>query len=541
MKRFLIIAILLVAVPCWGADYTRYISESTGSEANDGTSNAQAWKELDHIEDDAHGASDTYIYLLLCGDVWSKAAGDWGNVGDSILIDGDANITVGAYYMDGGTPRTVDGSTYICPGDKPKIDGEKVAFPTDSFDSQFRIQGESSYITIQDVWLTNYDRGVQILPVNGTTDDQTYITLTRIQTNNMAREGIYQGYKTTGTASYVTVSYCEIYDSELAFPAGAGGWGQALSFHYGDNITINNNIVGRSYGEGIMVSENVNTADIYNNLVYNTDSVGIYSIMSHYVNIYNNYVIHSDSSYDNGGGRSNTGIGFGPEHDTDNVAFVETSGNVIRSNVVIGYDNCFGTSGGGDDADTWEDGPGGVNYVINNTFIDCDRSFSLYGTDNGATFQNNLFVINTPAITAFTLNTSPPYGYVFSGNGWDESEARDTDFCTSGDCTTSGDVTGDPDLVDPTPCDTNWRECTLWNTPSWGDAALGASSDFLGNATDLGAEASYPMLAAESDWPLSVVTENQTNGAWNFGAYEAAAASPTAPWSGVSCQGCVMN
>ena len=521
IKRLLIILIWLIAVPCYGATY--YL-DSAATEAGCAGISADPCKELDHIEDDAWSSGDKV--LLKCGGTWSKSAGDWGSVTDQATIENDTNLTVGAYYLDGATPREVDGSTYKCsdvPAANPIIDGDvDTASCADvTYWGAIKILGGSTGITLQDIKFTRSYNGIYVRQEAGNSSAISDITIQRVQVDDVCLTGISvtPNPASDDDVSNITISDSTVTNTHIKFSGGASGWGCAIKCGAADSCTFTRNIVGQTYGEGICFHTEADDGVASYNLVYNTDSAGIYISSSDNVVVKNNYVIHGDSDWDNGGGRVNAGLGFGSEGDTTS-DITDNSNCYFIGNVVIGYGSGFRATDGQDDADTST----GMNYVVNNTFIDNDYNYSLSpGADveYEVTFQNNLSVVNDTSNSSHALPTAaPPAGYTFSGNGWDTSEAVDTDYCTATNCNDGTDVTGDPDLVDPIACDANgWRGCSPYTEPDWGDAALGASSAFKDNATDLGTGSSYLLLNANSEWPDSVNTLNPDTYGWSFGSY----------------------
>ena len=558
MKRFLIIAILLIAVPCYGA--THYISESTGAEdAQNGESSAAPWRELDHIE--AHALNSGDKVLLMCGDTWSLSAGDWGTLdttGVIYLVD-KPGITIGAYYLDGATPREVDGVTYYCtdaaagPSVNPIIDGDVTDFsagealPTDT--PVLRVARGCDDFILQDVTFQNYYVGPWFGEENGIVGDLDNVLVTRCTFNNFSKAGIQihpyytKEYSQSMPVTNIVFSFNTITNTQMSmqkpYPGWDSDWGNAVKVSGFDGFTFNNNIVGDGWGEGLSSNRTCFRANVYENVFYNTSSVAIYPSGGHEWDIYHNYVISYDDSYNIQGGRTFGGMGMGGEGDID-TGGIDASGNKFHNNVVIGYLSCYTQTDGTVDGDTSDDGSGN-NLVYNNTFIDCGRSYRLTSagsTDQKkTTFQNNLAVVNNPtgcgsgddsACTFFSTSTKNS-AYTFLGNGWDSSISTDSDFCTDSDCNDGTDVTGDPALINPEPCTDDWRDCPAWNTPDGGDAALGANSDFIGVGADLGLGSSYLGLNPNSEWPDSVNTLNQdTYPPWEMGAYVYSVAAPAA-------------
>lgn len=185
--------------------------------------------------------------------------------------------------------------------------------------------------------------------------------------------------------------------------------------------------------------------------------------------------------------------------------------------VVIGRGGGFSVTDPHEDEDSTSDGGFGTNYVYNNLFIDNGTNYWLWPGDGGEltiTFQNNLSVVNDTENSSHVGNTNPGIEYTWLGNGWDNSEAIDSDY------THGNDVEGNPALVNPTPCTNGWHQCSTHDIPSWGDGAFTESSDFLDNAQTLGDEYRFGLINS-SAWPGAVATEDQNShgSGWEFGAY----------------------
>jgi len=514
MKRILFITLLILLLPTWAWAATYYISESTGADVNAG-SFAAPWKTLDKIQT---GITTGDKGLLLCGDTWDYSDGDWGAGKTETLIVA-SNVTIGAYYNDGGAVEVDATHPASDHGGKPLIEGD-VTDHTGSVSTwfcAFRIPANRSGITINDIKVQNYYRGFGIYQTTGYPGAISDITLNRCDVNNVSHAGIHVSTvpSNQNNISDITITGCALTLTQMYFDH-LGGWGSALSMQYADNYVIANNTVGQSHGEGISVWGGADHGEIYNNLVYETASVGIYISCCHDVNVHHNYVIGTTSatwSY-SGYGKTRAGIGFGGE--TDNYGFIDSSGCVFQYNIVSGRTLGFSITDPHNDSDDTSDGGYGTNYVYNNLFIDNYRNYWLYPTDGGeltVTFQNNLSVINDTASCNHIDNTSPSASYTWLGNGWDNSEAVDSDY------THANDVSGDPDLVDPAPCTGGWYQCATIAPiiANFGAAAHGASSAFINTAQDLG-DAYQVGLGAASEWPDSVLTLNQRTN-WEIGPF----------------------
>lgn len=542
IKRFIILAFLLLFCGSgWAATY--YISQSTGNDSNTGLSHAQAWKELDKLETSFSSGDKVLFY---CGDTWDKDLGDWGTTGVEANLDDITNLTIGAYYYSGGEIE-VDGSTYTCPGNNPKLDG---GIETHVYEDRLgyaiiRIREGSSGITIQDIDLVDYHIAIMARQADGDPGAISNIIVRRCNIDNI---GVQALRFESNPLSDDNVSYIEVYDNIITNVMMAlndnPNWGCSVQFKTADNYTAYHNIVGQGHGEGICAHSGADHGTIYENIVYDHSSVQIYTSTSHDISVYRNYVMHTNTTdfVDDANGRTVSGIGLGEEGDGS--GYIECSGVKFYYNVV------FGQPTGGiritatvDDSDDTTDGGYGENYFYNNTLIDNTDQFYVADTtcttcETNVTFKNNISIINDTSQCDHTRTTNAPHsGYTFAGNGWDNSEAVDSDY------THASDVTGDPSIVDPTACNANgWFGCAAYNTPDWGDGGLGSGSAFINVAANLGA--SYDDgLDQTSTWPSNVTTLDQDDyGSWEFGAYVyGGTAVETKQIEGGICSGCIIN
>jgi len=553
-KLFYICLILFMASWGWAATY--YISESTGSDGNSGTSHAQAWRELDQIEDESFSNGDKI--LLLCGDTWRRSVtggADWGSSEEDIYVQNTTSLTIGAYYYSDEEVE-IDGSSNICsltstsPRACPIIDGDKSTFTyaTDytQYHAAFRVLNGATSVTFQDIRFKDYYFAIR----TGTTATSTDGIIQRIRAYNMGQAGI--SIQSDAADDWI-IQDSIIQLTQVIYAGQSANWGKAIAFNYADGGIVRRNIVGQTYGEGIAFWTGANDGEAYHNIVWDTCSGGIYLSTSHNVKVYHNFVLHTnDSDFKTGCGsnRVNAGIGFGSEG--DNRGQIDSSGCVFRANIVAGYKDGFINTDGQDDSDIWSDAtPGTTNQVINNTFIDNTRN---YRVESGADkeieieFQNNLSVINDTSNSSHSSVASPGTEFVWSGNGWDNSESADTDYCTSSNCSSGGDISGNPDLINPSPCaGAGWYGCAAYTTPNDGDGALDESSAFINTAADLGTGSSYLGLHPISDWVDDVSTLNQDSygAGWEFGAYVYGAGDPTpagtSNLNGIILQGVKIN
>lgn len=508
--------LLLLSWPAIATTY--YVAESSGDDGNTGLSHDQAWRELDALEDHTFAPGDKVLFL--CGDVWNRAEGDWGSGETDIAIGDVSDLTIGAYYLDGATPREVDGTSATCPGDKPVFDGNVTSHSggmSSPYFSALRITANSDHVSVQDIKVQNYHAGFQARARDGNPGPITNGVFRRLETYNTGRYGIAldSNPRSADNVSGWTVAQCKIIRSYMAFE-GEGGWGIALSLKHADDYEVYGNEVGQTHGEGIAGWGGADRGEIYDNLVYETGSVSIYLSCCHDVNVHHNYVAGTTDAYwKQGLGRTLGGIGFGGE--TDEMGYVDSSGCVFHNNVVFGRDaGGFSVTDANDDSDTTADGGYGTNYVYANTFIDNDANFWMWNNDGGEltiTFANNLSIVNDTANSVHVSANLGPH-FTWLGNGWDESTA------VAAGATHADDVIGDPAIVNEAPCPAGWNQCPSHDVPSWGDAALSSGSDFIDRAPALADEYGQGLDPA-SGWPGAVIHRPQASygAGWEYGAY----------------------
>ena len=512
MKRILLtltILLILLLPVSWAGAATYYVSESTGNDITGDGSYATPWQSIYKVESTVTGDGDKVLFL--CGDTWSQTGGDWDG---EFKIDW-TNAIIGAYYAG---PTEVD-ATHPCPGNCPIIDGEITDFSgAVVWTPVFSIYHSGTGATIQDIQVQNYYQGIYVYADTGSTVNDG--TIQRCTINNMGEAGIilYDNHWLGDNISGWTIDSNTISNTQQYHCDGDGGYGGTIVLRHADNNTITRNTVSSGCGEGIDCWLDSDNNEVAYNYVYDHSSCGIYLSSSDDNLVHHNFVINTASTNIAFNGKRGTGFGLGAEGDSASAS--ECSGNMFYYNVAIGCYAGFTTNDGVNDSDTST----AINYVYNNTFIDNVNNFLFFNYDDAelwVTIENNLSVVNDNAICSHNGGVEPGTGgcanIIFLGTGWDTNNENPA----AGDGWIGAyDVSGDPDLVNPTPCTSGWYQCANIAATTFSDAAHGTSSAFIDTGQNLGITYSNG-LDATGSWPDSVLTLNQNDygSGWDIGAF----------------------
>jgi hypothetical protein len=440
--RYLVILLLLVATPSFGANY--YINCEAGSDG-DG-SWASPWNVYSTRLNPASSA-------LSDGDGVYFAEGTTctlnGGTRDEIELD-VANVTLGC--ADGNGDHSCD-ITIATGSGMPKFDGGSRSYPTPTNDHAF-IRIHASGVTVQDIWVADMSHGG--IQANGTNpEDGDSATIQRVRASGMYRQAIYG---TNSDNSTITNNYVTDNLHIRATTCGAIG-GAAVTCDWGcGGTTISYNTVYDNYGEGIGNYMNRNTADpnyISYNIVHNSRSGNIHATDSetvirwNLVGIYDTGGDLKEAYFDNSNGdtypncykESNSG-GITVQGTNENSASFDNK-YWIYGNVVHGFKNTpgiaasLGTTACSDGDTLWA-------VIYNNTVVDSDPNYRTNKACNDAkdiTYKNNISVF------------------------YDES----ANHCEENDTGGGGDVIWDRNLWDSDPVD---NDCEGANDPTYADAVL---------------------------------------------------------------------
>ena len=209
MKRILVIMLLGWSSTAVGSTY--YVSSSTGSDANNGTSSATAWRTIAKVNGQTFLAGDSILFKR--GDVWNEslAPSSSGSAGNSITFDaygtGPAPNLTGYYAAPPGSWVLVTGNAWKAPVPATystinfclfgSIWGQKVAAATSNLTAQWDFYLANGFVYVYSVGnpATYYNApivpmalsNVPVIHVNG----QSWLTFQHFLINWFDQYGVY--------------------------------------------------------------------------------------------------------------------------------------------------------------------------------------------------------------------------------------------------------------------------------------------------------------------------------------------------------------
>lgn len=496
MIKYIVVLLCLLVSPVWAAG--PYYIKDDGNNSYTGLSDAQAWLTLSKAAGLAEG-SDVY---LKCDDTWTseRITVNWsGTSGDRVII--------GAYYMNGSETVGVSGS-------KPIITGpQDYSYPSSEYNALVET-GTQTYVTITNLDL-QYSGGYAFFDDYG-----THYTII----NNVDMSYIWkQAMSIKGHG--VIVEYCTVQHFAMR-EAGdfVQPWPYGIGFR-GNDCIARYNKVGDGYGEGI-TSITASGTQIYNNLIYDTGSCGIYLDATQNCNVHHNLIYGTNDTTYTRPGDSNwhfQGIHLNIEDDY----WEGCTGNKIHNNIVINmYTGISAQNSKNNSSYKVEN-----NEFYNNTLIDNYRNVYLWNS-NGAInyvnyFKNNLSYDNHADSQNITIAAPNPTNWVADYNAWYPSYNEGDNALSGGN-----DVTGDPGFSKAT-----WRGTTTLNDESFTIANIGLASGV--DQVDAGATLNQAyddgFNAASAKPPTAATTSDQDDNGdppdnWEIGAViRTGAEDPPAP------------
>ena len=459
IKRLLILALLLIAVPCWGATYNFYFS-NTGTDTPDGSPSTScnatdnACTTITHVNtvvDYADSGDTVYLYFNR-GDTWSY---------DTRTLDGSPEYALGVVVTDPTVHFDAYGS-----GALPIFDGLEDHTSADNsvcggsapcqYTQFFRFEKENCSISNLEI-VNTYGHAIRL---GGATDDADGFTLDHVTAHNIGRNVITV---TSGLGIENAIArYNTIYEtSKLRESGDYAGWGGAIGFTasgYGSASMCKNNIVQYNllydnHGEAINAPNSV----VEYNVIGDSYSVAI-NIAQHDFDaltsvVRYNFIIGSDGGA--GGGRA-TGIRIYDEEygGTNSAADISIYGNIIinRNYGIRFYCNDEAPAGYEPPNDTGDecDNPYGSIKIYNNLAIDNDNGLgtaaNYYFDDldeaSAAYIYNNVSIHYDRTNIQHTRSVNAHANWTYSNNSFYPVDVDDT----VGTGWTTAYVTGDPVL-----------------------------------------------------------------------------------------------
>ena len=209
MRRMVII--MLLSWSCVASAATYYVSSSTGSDANSGTSTGSAWQTIAHVNGQTFLPGDSILFKR--GDVWNESLTppSSGSSGNPITFDaygaGAAPNLTGYYAVPAGAWVLVTGNAWKAPAPATystinfclfgSVWGQKVAAATSNLTAQWNFYLASGFIYVYSVGspATYYNEAIvpmalsnaPVINING----KSWLTFQHFLLNWFDQYGVY--------------------------------------------------------------------------------------------------------------------------------------------------------------------------------------------------------------------------------------------------------------------------------------------------------------------------------------------------------------
>ena len=333
---------------------TYYVSSSSGSDYNDGTSPSYPWKSISKVNNSMGSFSPGDTIKFKRGDTWTLGGAEATRLAITVSGTSDtARVVVGAY----GT------------GNKPKFDGNNAS----NWQGMIYMNGQS-FITIENLEAYNGWKG--IIGINDTSSDP-------------------------GIAEGIIIQDCELHTSASGYMIiTVRNW---TAEGRTTDITIRRNKIHDSGWNGIKICGGCTYVTIDSNEFYNIPHAGIDTLLgitpparnsnltitnNHIYNVHSGiYIVNTENSTIDGNNiHTNIGTGWGVKVEVQNGS---CSGITIQRNVI--RDFIYDSSSSGLQI---ANGAGYID-IYNNTLYDNYTAYTGWNNGSWVSFANNLPYANT--------------------------------------------------------------------------------------------------------------------------------------------------
>ena len=351
-----------------------YYVRNGGSDSADGRSHATAWASLNKVNSYAFAAGDS-VLLQEGSRFVGQLKVDWAGTATQKAV-------VGAYYLDGSTPRRGYRTA------RPKIDGED-RIPTGRFDSLITVAGVDR-VRVENIQVMNSEgRGIGV-------SDSDHSEVVGCSVQNIYVNGIHflRSPSPLAEANFVTRQGVGLVED-------GADWGASIEFVASPDGAMRDNVVSEVFGEALDAHTGSDRTLIERNYVFGARAVGIYIDSSRDLTVRRNIVVGTaTSTY----WRSGTAVGSGIVLNNESYHYpigggkldvsVQAKGAKIYGNLVA-YTNT-GIAFWGQLPESSFDG----TLVYNNTFVDNNVQFATTGKPiPNSKFVNNILLSISPGTT----------------------------------------------------------------------------------------------------------------------------------------------
>jgi parallel beta-helix repeat protein len=322
-----------------------YYVRNGGNDSADGRTHATAWASINKVNGYAFAAGDSVLFQEGSRFVNQKLRVDWGGTATQRAI-------VGAYYLDGSTPRRGYRTA------RPTIDGED-RIPTSHYDGLVIVAGVDR-VRIENLQVMNSEgRGIGI-----SDSDESEVVGSSVR--NTYSNGIHFLRSPRSLAENNFVTGQGVGNREDGAP-----WGSSIEFVASPDGVIRNNVVSEVFGEALNAHSGSDRTLIERNYVFGARAVGIYVDSSADVTVRRNIVVGTtNSTYWRSGSSVGAGIAVNNElyHYPEGGGSLSTSVQAKRAKIygnLVAYTST-GLTLWGNLSSTSFDG----TLIYNNTFVD---------------------------------------------------------------------------------------------------------------------------------------------------------------------------
>jgi hypothetical protein len=345
-----------------------YYVRNGGSDSANGLSHGTAWATLDKVNGFSFAPGDQV--LLYEGHRWVGALTvDWPGTSSAPAV-------VGAYYLDGSTPRRGFRTA------APIIDGED-RIPSGRYGALVSVK--ANRVRVENLRVLNSEgRGISVAEVSDA-------EIIGCSLSNIYGGGIHF-LRTQGSRAENNV----VTRSDIGFSQGTqDDWSAGIGIVASASTVVRNNTVHEVWGEGINANHGSRYTLIEQNRLFGVRAVGIYSDASPDTTIRRNTIVGTaNSSYWRGGNSVGAGIALNNEayHYPVGGGTLSTSVQSNRAKIygnLVAYTNYGIALWGAGLPETSFDGV----LIYNNTFVDNNIQAQISAEPKpGAQFMNNVLL-----------------------------------------------------------------------------------------------------------------------------------------------------
>jgi parallel beta-helix repeat protein len=424
-----------------------YYVRNGGNDSADGRSHGTAWASLNKVNSYGFAAGDVVLLHEGSRFVNQTLKVDWAGTATQHAV-------VGAYYLDGSTPRRGYRTA------RPTIDGED-RIPTGHYDGLVVVEG-GDRVRIENLQVMNSEGRAIVMA------DSNEAEVVGCHVDNTYSNGIQFLRSPRSLAENNFVTGQGVGNREDGAP-----WGASIEFVASPDGVIRNNVVSEVFGEGINAHSGSDRTLIERNYVFGAYAVGIYLDSSADLTVRRNIVIGTaNTTYWRTGSTVGAGIALNNElyHYPEGGGSLSTSVQAKRAKIygnLVAYTST-GLTMWGQLSSTSFDG----TLIYNNTFVDNNTQVNMGSKPK----PNSRFINNI--LLSLSSGTSDVGGTSLSGmvarNNYFSRGNPGGDYAHAGNRFTGSTIAKM----------SGWRAVTSREQISWRDFVVASGSSVIGAGDD---------------------------------------------------------